>query len=595
VSSPVTQSGKRRYRADSRALRVAVAFAFPILTLACAHAFFDPAYRTNDDPGMLLFSAGAAFSERPSAYLIFSNHAWGALVAFFYNLFPGVPWYRLLQLAVQVGANATLVYVALGRRISASRLLPIAGYFAVFDMLMSARPHFTLTASIAGVAAVVLSWDRSPDRDRLGPARWTLFVVLWSASAAIRHESAVLVFLLSAPAAIVPLLHAWRGEDGGRAARRVVAPLLVAAAVIASLHAYHHVRYGVSDWRDYRETEPGIISVLDFSASGLGRTQTWQRFPDGTVRLEDVRYAPQIYAAAAEGPGWTKNQLHMLMEYFYADTELFTSERFAKFLDRVGKPPPAAPEPFKPLRTDPNLYLFLVAIALGVSSRKLDSRAAIQGALTALTALALISYVDLELNRLLPWVYEPIFAFLGWSILTLGRERPLVIADRTWFLVRAVAIGILLSLLPPAANRIAGESAITASRSAAFEESVRRLDASPERLYVAWAESFPLELLRPFDRLEPYRALDCYGVGGETRSGHNRRQLRRFGITDIHRAIYEDPRVLVISQPRQNRVLEGFVRERYGTQITAERIESFTTKTGPLFEVYRFSAVPTIE
>ena len=105
-------------------LRVAVAVALPCVTLTAAHLLFDPLYRTNDDPGMLLLSAGLVYVDEPTPYLIFSNHLWGSLVATLYSWLPGVAWYRVLQLAVQFAAGATLLYVALGPRVNTGRWLP---------------------------------------------------------------------------------------------------------------------------------------------------------------------------------------------------------------------------------------------------------------------------------------------------------------------------------------------------------------------------------------------------------------------------------------------------------------------------------------
>jgi len=525
-------------KSDSRALRIAIAFALPCVALLCAHALFDPVYRTSDDPTMLLIAAGEAYADQPSPYLIFSNHVWGTVLAFFYAWVPAVPWYGLFQLVVQLGANATLVYVALGKRISVGRLMAIAGYLLVFDMLMSARPHFTLTASIAGIAAIVLLWDRFSGPDGLGPARWTMFVVLWATSAAIRHESAVLVYLLSAPPALVPLVQAWRSGGMRQAMRKVAAPMLVAAGIVASFHGYNLVRYHTPDWREFIETGPSIGSILDFSSTGSTRMQTWQRFPDGATRLHEVRHPPEVYRAAADGPGWTENELHMLMEWFYADAELYSLDQIERFLKRIGKPPPDGSAPFAPLRSDPNLYLLVAALVVGWSSRRFDPRDAVQLGLLALAALGITAYVDFGLHRLVSWVYEPIFAMLGWSILAVGRERPLVSSDLVWFVTRALAMGLLLAFLLPAGVRIAGESATTTAHREVFMESVRDLNANVEHLYVSWATSFPLELLGPFDDLEPFRDLNVYSAGAATNGGHNRRLLRRFGITDIYQAIY---------------------------------------------------------
>ena len=581
--------------ADSRALRIAIALTLPCVTLIGVHALFDPLYRTNDDPAMLLLAAGLVYADEPTPYLVFSNHLWGQLLASLYTWLPGLPWYRMLQLAVQLAAGATLVYVALGQRVSVVRMVPIAGCFVVFDVLMLTRPHFTLTAAIAAVAAVILGASRVRGRDGPGPARWVLFAGLWTAAAAIRHESAVLVYLLSIPTALVPLLQAWREGGFKLAVRRIVLPMSIAALIVVSLYGYNRMRYDVPEWRDFIETGPSIGAVLDFGAAGSAEAQTWERFSDGTFQLIDTRYAPRIYAAAADGPGWTRSELRMLMVWFYADTELFSLARVQSFLETIGEPRRAATPWLGPLRRDPALPVMLVAIALALSFRRLDRLDAMRLALAVAAALAVLTFVDFQLNRLVSWVYEPVLAFLCWSVMTLGRDRPLVLAERFWFVVRAVVLGILLSLLLATGSRLADESAGTAPRREAFTAAVRQLNPNPEDLYVSWGSAFPLELLSPFDDLDPYRDLRFYNVGAYTRGGHNLRRLKRFGFDDIHQAIYRDPRLRVISERRHNKILTDFVRERYGTDIVAERIATFSTAVRPLFDVYRFSDAPAAE
>ncbi len=580
---------------DSRALRIAIALTLPCVTLIGAHILFDPLYRTNDDPGMLLLAAGQVYVDEPTPYLVFSNHLWGQLLASLYTWWPGLPWYRVLQLAVQLVAGATLVYVALGRRVSVARLVPIAGCFVVFDMLMLIRPHFTLTAAIAAIAAVILASDRTTERPGPSPARWALVAGLWTVAAAIRHESVVLVYLLAMPPAVVLLLGAWR-EGGARlAVRRVVLPLSVAAIIVASLHGYNRVRYDVPEWRDFIETGSSIGAVLDFGAAGSAEAQTWARFPDGTVQLQETRYAPEVYAAAAEGPGWSRSELPMLMEWFYADTELFSVARMESFLEHIGEPSRSDTRWLEPLRRDPLVPVMLLAIVVALSFRRLDRFDLIRLVLALAAALAALTYVDSQLHRLVSWVYEPVLAFLCWSALTAGRDRPLVLAERAGFVLRAVVLGFLLSLLLIAGSRLADESAITAPSREGFTAAVRQLNPDPEDLYVSWGSAFPLELLGPFDDLEPYRNLQFYSVAADTRGGHNLRRLQHLGIDDIHQAIYRDPRLRVISARHHNTILTDFVRERYGTDIVAERIATFSTAVRPLFDVYRFAEAPAAE
>jgi hypothetical protein len=283
------------------------------------------------------------------------------------------------------------------------------------------------------------------------------------------------------------------------------------------------------------------------------------------------------------------------MEWFYADKELFSVANVESFLENIGEPSRVKTRWLDPLRRDPLLPVMLVTFVLALSFRRLDRFDWIRLALAFVAALAALTYVDLQLNRLVSWVYEPVLAFLCWSALTAGRDRPLVLAERIAFFFRAVVLGILLSLLLAAGSRLHGESAVTAPSREAFTAAARQLNPDPAHLYVSWGSAFPLELLGPFDDLEPFRDLKFYSVAADTRGGHNLRRLQDFGIDDIHQAIYRDPRLRMISERHHNEILTDFVRERYGTDIVAERTATFSTPVRPLFDVYRFAEVPAAE
>ena len=96
-----------------RSSRLILAALLPAIVIVGVHAFFDPVYRTNDDPGMLLLAAGSVYVDEPTPYLMFSNHVLGGVLAVLYKTAPSVPWYRGLQLFLEWVSTVTLVYLAL--------------------------------------------------------------------------------------------------------------------------------------------------------------------------------------------------------------------------------------------------------------------------------------------------------------------------------------------------------------------------------------------------------------------------------------------------------------------------------------------------
>ncbi len=580
---------------DSRLLRIGLAVALPCVTLIAAHALFDPLYRTNDDPGMLLLSSGHVYVDEPTPYLIFSNHLWGALLAALYSWIPGAPWYRLLQLAVQFLAGVTLLYIGLGRRVSMERLIPVAGCFVVFDLLMLVRPHFTLTSAIAAIAAVILLWDGLGKEAKPGRGRWLLFALLWLLAAVVRHESALLIYGLFLPPALVAGIRMRRDKGALHALRRIGLPLALTGILLAALHGYNRLRYDVPEWRDFMESGSSIGAVVDFAAEGLPKSQTWATYPDGTVHLVDTLYAPEVYAAAFDGPRWSRAEFHMLMEWFFADKELFSVERVNRFLDEVGGTSADEPNWLANLRRDPRLPLILATILLPFAFRGMQRSDWATTAVAFIGALAALTYIDLQLNRLVSWVYEPVFALLAWIAVTTGHPRRAAASERVRFAARVGLVATLLGLLVVAGLGLRSEQDVTTREREAFNDAVRRMNPSADTLYVSWGSTFPIELIGPLDDLAPYRDLRFYSVGADTRGGHNVNRLEKLGIADIHQAIYLDPQLLVIGEPRHVKVLSDFVRERYATDITADRIEAYSAQLRPLFDVYRFRTVETVE
>jgi hypothetical protein len=109
--------------------------------------------------------------------------------------------------------------------------------------------------------------------------------------------------------------------------------------------------------------------------------------------------------------------------------------------------------------------------------------------------------------------------------------------------------------------------------------------AKDGQLVITWSNLFPYELLyRPFELGDSVlKDIDIYGLGWGTHTPYAKAKLARFGISDLHEAIYQNSNVYVISRTDFMPLLVQFTREHYDVNTRINHV--FDGKTLDAFQL----------
>ena len=582
-----------------RASLVASALLIPLLPLLLAHLVFVPVYRTNDDVGMNMLAAGVGFTSEPTPLLIFSHHWLGHVLNLAYSVLPGVPWYHLYGILALYVAGAVFVWVSLHRKISVTRLLLLVLYFITFGLLFAVSTHFTIASASCAMAASLLWHDRVAHDERFGLPALAVFLALWLASALIRYQSAILIFLLAAPAFAFHGFRMARGASKAagwnRFAVMVLLPMGGAGLLVAGL-SWSHVNRYASDpgWKDYVRTGHSISGLIDYGRGSVEPADRWVLDPHGRPALMDRAYGDSAYSVGEQAAGWSANDYNMMMEWFFADPEVYSEEKLRLVLEGLPGAEFGKLESVRRMRRDHHLVLLLamtlLPIILVVRSRPAWARCGI----TLLGVLGVLAYLVFVLDRLPSWVYQPIFAFLcSHAILSTGHEPLLSVSGkvRSWTAIAVLAITLLP--LPTTWLILRNGSRNATTVNTALKSALSVIESEPDFLYVVWGSSFPYEWILPSDDMQLFRNMRIYSVGGDTRGAFNAVRLEQLRVRDIYRGIYSHPGIRVISDERLNRLLVRYIEEHYDERVRPRETARFLVGDGRLFSVYRFRTQAT--
>jgi hypothetical protein len=402
-----------------------------------------PYWQEVDDTFMSMLAHGYGISAAPSPALVFASVPYGVLVQ-------AVGSYGFLMYA-WLGLSALAAAYALWRAgvagpLAAAAVLAVFGPAALY-------PQFTSIAGLLAIAGALLVVA-----DRRAPAVAAAAALL-AVAALLRAEAAVFALLLTAPL--------WIGHRSVAAA--VAGAVFVAALVTAAI--VDRVYYAAPEWQQFTEMNRARIPFTDY-----GLRQYFSGYPADAMRL-----------------AWVPNDLVMVEGWFFADPRVFPAKRVAELGSRIyvddflRSNAQRYDEALRPFRDEALLALMLLAAWLGWRARSRATAWTLGFIAAAMVVLWLAGR---------PGVGRIYYAPLAGAVL-LTALTPFPVRRLDALVIGAVLVAAAAAL---AARNAADQGEETQARAA--------LCTMPkERLYVAWADKFPYELL--------YRPLAAPGDGCE--------------------------------------------------------------------------------
>lgn len=165
----------------------------PIITLATIAIClcFPVIYEENDDILMLLFASGG-YTGRPEVHLVFINFIYGYLTQFLYSNFPGIEWYTILFILIQIVSTSIIIWRITNQAINKAIKIAFLLLFIFLYLYALTNLQFTVVAGQCAAAGMSLIISNKNSHKILG-------LLLFALSSLIRFDAACLVAIIFLP------------------------------------------------------------------------------------------------------------------------------------------------------------------------------------------------------------------------------------------------------------------------------------------------------------------------------------------------------------------------------------------------------------
>jgi hypothetical protein len=563
------------------ALRAPLRFSLLVVLalLATSVAVLRIGYDTIDDVLLTMVVSGRGLSAVPDEHLVFSNILLGQALKWLYQTWSQFPWYGSYLLLVHYFSLVATLYCALGieresapgdvindsmRRSFRRRFAAFLVCFLIAELVLLNSLQFTSTAFLAAQAGIFLMFlavrrrTLRPQSLPLGPL--CAAALLMVAAGLIRLENLGLALLVASPLITYLALHASRQALLPAAASTGFALLLALAAA----------RYNSA----YYEADPAWKGFYEFN-------QLRCKFND----YQWTSYTPET-ANVFSAVGWSKNDHEILAHWYFDDPSLYSEANFRAVL---------AAYPWKTSRLTPGYFVqvfnrplrdhavWAVMLALPFLLVGLgDTRHARPTILVSvLLALSLVLLVGVN-NKVppvriyFPLLAFPLFATLLFPVTHSALSIPVKIRSGirqmfadwaqqprlTWAVVAMLVVGTAMSLDKQCRRAMRRES-----ERPALQAFLNEANAQPQKLYVSWEAALPLQLVSPFDNLSSWSKISLLSLAWPQRTPWQEDFKRRFGVSDVARALYERDDIVLIATDTHKSLFTTFAKEHFNADV----------------------------
>ena len=552
VQTPVAPSVPKIW--ESKPFLLALLSNFVLFGLI--YTFFTSHFQENDDVGMLLEAAGELIASEPTAYLLFTNILIGGILKSLYSIFPQTAWYGLYLVFVLFVTHIGIFYVLLKRLASVWAIILYLLYFFVAATHPLTSMQFTTVAALASTAglAVLIFIDEKNWKIWIGG----IFLVFLGSL--VRFQSFILSFAMFAPVFLYFLI-----VDFKQLFQKIL-PLGLSLALVILGFFIQKTAYQQADWAMFEKTSPLIGEFVDNQALSKG--------------------TPEAQQKALAKANWTMVDYAMMGNWFFVDKDLYSFERASAALSELGIEN-------RELKTD-QIWEY--------QQKEIFARPAVTRTLiltlffSLFFAFAKFEWISIGVSVLMmPFVlgiihfilkqppmhvYHPMFMHLALLPLFFLDKQKLLSFKENGAWIQKISIGILGLVLMTVFFEVIGELNTFSKQSKENRRNLRALVASmnpdANNLYVVWANSFPYELITPFENIDFVKNLNVFTLGSIQRTPIADKVLEKNQIQNIYTAIAEKPNVYLVVRAdylqRWVGLYAEFMKQHYQKQITARQV-----------------------
>lgn len=510
----------------------------------------------------MMFSANGLFTGHPDEHLIFSNVLLGLLLRLLYTLVPHANWYCIMLYGSHVLGLAGLLY-ALFRLGSAK--VATAGmlcWFIMFRFRWILLLQFTTSAFAAGIGgvAILLSSLLRPSCPRPALLYASFLITLCFL---IRWEAGPPLVLLSFPFLIAPLLL-------NRFKQRKEMIYAVAAVLAGVLgrgidQAYYHADAG---WRQWLVSNEALTTLID----GPWRTRR------GTVQFRDPAK-------------WSENDTDVFVSWMFVDNNVFSVDRMKALADRVpfyGSHEYALSVTKKVLRESiPQLCGTALALLLAIVFTQWWTGLALLGSLACTLAILyyLAYHLKLETRVVHPMLGLIVLAALSYVLVQ--REENARISRLRAGMLWIFAIGTAVWMAPLLIRFTQENARDNALIRKECEQNYRRFS---DKVFISCGPGIHLEYLSPLWDTHLFEGIQLVPTASFIHSPIEAQNHARFGITNLFTDVVDNPKFILVMEPKIIPALTTFYKEHYNQDVVFTRAPGTTFYR--LFQVHIKKQLP---
>lgn len=522
-----------------------------------------PRYETIDDIVMHEYVAGLFCAFKPDDHMIYTHVLLGKLLAGLYSAAANVPWYPLYQM-VALFASSTVI-CATFVKLYGSRGAIVPSLIYAFAMLAPSIicMQFTTTASLVGIAGGVLLFSAIESR---ADSKWRWWLASGGTFAfgfafLMRQKAGWMITVLFALYAVARYFRkSWRN-------------LGIALGVTAALACLCQVLWFAND--------------TYYKRTGWGEFEVWRRKLHPLYDFSRLNLRSRAAVATIKTVGWSRNDVKMLNTCMHWDDDVFSSAKLNSLIERGHRWIRADVETYLPgafsrLVKNPQaqivFFLLLSSLLIAASRRLSNLRFAALFFGVAAVATVITATHKYSLHVYLPMLYMLAVARLtalkfNWPSSTdesssasssalpdSGRKNSAEATELAYALLLLFGcIGFFVYSLADHNARLT-----KAVNSAAVRRNDLKIihERFPDKLAYTVVGA---PALLPFENTEPFKDLKVVSsytsrmsFGKELLAMH---QIKGFGEGFL------SGKVMVLSNPKQNKALETFFREHYNVNL----------------------------
>lgn len=616
-----------RESALKTALCAAVVAAIP---LGCFLRWATPSFSTNDDVLMLKIASGT-LSGTPSDHLVFTNVLIGrALVAAFANA-PHVNWYGLYLYAAHYLGTTAILYALLRRSLSWQSFVAFAGLWFVFELRLLLLIQFTSTAGVVAAGGLVLLLGEEERGRRLGVLRGLCGAALLVLAAMIREEAFFLAMLVAGPF----FLYVAKRPDSKRRALAVLVAIGGCASVILYDHSIYQQDPAWQEYREYNLARGRVLDfapMTQIASPQIIAAGAAVEFDPEMTPEEQEQYLNEAYQNAREaGLGtfhyelkWSDNDAMMFAHSFLIDPELYSRKNLERIIAEFGSVGRPFSDVIHVILNHLNLMKFYFGVTIINAAFLLlwceGSRKRLLKLLFAESALLILLYgylatyakIEIRVTMVALWVINALLfttvperairmmnATLQPARLFGGRRRlhlafsaetesyTFPAGDGTHRVTRGFDISdrhlgyaALFVIIAPlvvacgftayrlnAANRIDNQE---------YDRLLQRIAMdymrdTPDAVFVVRGWSIPHEWFSPLADPQFLAEIPIIQLGWPVYSPLFNESLRKHGVTDLKRDLFENPNVFLICENSARALYARYVQEHFGEKLAFDK------------------------